>query len=183
IAQANPMVIGDVVTGTIATTTDLDIFSVPIITDPNLKVTVQLDGDPERDGVQFDGNLDILNSAGAIIDHVDNSSVFGGGLVSEAVVYTTTVFSTTGTYYVQVTSDSSPAGGLTTGSYNLHTYLSPKLPCGNTPTPSFTAAPTNTSTPTLTRTITSTPTNTPLISDTPTVTNTPTNTFTQTSTP
>ena len=168
--QANMVTIGDLITGTIPITTDLDVYG--FTANAGDRIIFQADGDPERDGVQFNPNFQILDSTGAQLVAVDSDSTLGD-LRSEHHVFT---FSSGGTYYVKMSSDST---GPDTGSYNLHLWRTANPPCS---TPTSTATRTSTSTPTYTQTATATDTATPTDTATATNTGTATNTSIATST-
>ncbi|MEA2575427.1 MAG: hypothetical protein QOH93_2725 [Chloroflexia bacterium] len=168
--QANMVTVGDLITGTIAITTDLDVYG--FTANSGDRIIFQADGDPERDGVQYNPNFQILDSAGAQLVAVDSDSTLGDQR-SEHHAFT---FGSAGTYYVRLSSDTS---GPPTGSYNLHLWRTANPPCSS-PTPSETS--TSTGTPTFTPTETATETNTPTNTAPATATGTNTDTATATST-
>ncbi|HKP52765.1 MAG TPA: hypothetical protein VJ183_08925, partial [Chloroflexia bacterium] len=145
--QANMVTVGDLITGTIAITSDLDVYGFTATAGD--RIIFQADSDPERDGVQYNPNFQILDSAGVQLVAVDSDSTLGDRR-SEHHVFT---FGAAGTYYVRMSSDSS---GPTTGSYNLHLWRTANPPCSS-PTPVASATGTNTPVvPTATTTATST---------------------------
>ncbi len=173
--QANTVTVGDLITGTIPTTTDVDVYGFAV--NAGDRIIFQADGDPERDGVQYNPNFQILDSTGAQLVAVDSDSTLGDKR-SENHVFT---FGSAGTYYVRMSSDSSVAE-LATGSYHLHLWRTVNPPCSS-PTPTTTN--TSTMTPTFTATSTATGTSTGTATMPPTSTPDPTAvppTSTQTST-
>ena len=64
---------GDIATGTIPTSTDVDIYK--FVASEGDKWVIQVDGDPERDNIRFDSNFDLLNgTTGALIDTVNSDA-------------------------------------------------------------------------------------------------------------
>jgi hypothetical protein len=179
LGTANAYTVGQVISGSIPISTDLDLYSFSLAAGD--KIVIQVDGDPDRNGTnlsrvnQFNPNFDLLDGAGSLITAVDSDSQGGnGGLLSESLVYTSTV---TGNFYVQVRFDPSTPADDDLGQYRLHIYQV-NCPAGSTATPTSTGTvipPTNTQT----STSTSAPTNT----STPTNTQAPTNTQTSTTAP
>jgi photosystem II stability/assembly factor-like uncharacterized protein len=188
ITDANSYAIGTIVTGTISPAGDLDVFKA--VVNNGDKLVIHVDGDPERDAPrdgsdtnEFNSDFDILDATGAVLITVNNESSFDDReLYSEDAVFTiVTGGPPTVTLGIRIKAETASA----TGTYNLHVYSQPKLPCGITPTTtsSPTVSPTRTITnsPTIspTRTVTNSPTitTTPTISPTRTITPTPTATF------
>ncbi|HEX8231603.1 MAG TPA: S-layer homology domain-containing protein [Chloroflexia bacterium] len=152
--QANMVTVGDLITGTIPITTDLDVYGFTV--NAGDRIIFQADGDPERDGVQYNPNFQILDSTGAQLVAVDSDSTLGDKR-SENHAFT---FGSAGTYYVQMSSDSSVVE-LATGTYHLHLWRTVNPPCSS---PTATTTNTSTMTPTFTATGTATavpPTSTP----------------------
>ncbi|HEX8231617.1 MAG TPA: S-layer homology domain-containing protein [Chloroflexia bacterium] len=153
---ADAYTVGQVISGSIPITTDLDLYSFSLAAGD--KIVIQVDGDPDRNGTnlsrlnQFNPNFDLLDGAGALITTVDSDSQGGnGGLLSESLVYTATA---TANFFVQVRADPSTPVEDDTGQYRLHMY---KVNC---PAGGATATPTSTGTvipPTGTATATAVP--------------------------
>ncbi|MGA7729924.1 MAG: PPC domain-containing protein, partial [Chloroflexia bacterium] len=139
--QTNPYVVGSVVTGTIATTADLDVYSFEFNDDD--RYVFQVDGDPERDGVEFDPNFDLMNAAGAVLVTVDSDSQFDVREINSenAAFFIDTGGPPTSTLLLRVRTDND-GGGTATGSYNLHIWRVGEDFCGPTPSPTATATPT-----------------------------------------
>ncbi|HEY0071473.1 MAG TPA: S-layer homology domain-containing protein, partial [Chloroflexia bacterium] len=170
--QANMVTVGDLITGTIPITSDLDVYGFTV--NAGDRIIFQVDGDPERDGANYNPNFQILDSAGNQLVAVDSDNTLGDRR-SEHHVFT---FGSAGTYYVRLSSDSSEPTEAT-GSYNLHLWRTANPPCSS-PTPTSTQ--TSTSTPSFTTTSTPTETGTATETGTPTETAVSTNTVPATST-
>jgi hypothetical protein len=164
--QANMVTVGDLITGTISITTDLDVFG--FTANAGDRIIFQADGDPERDGVDYNPNFQILDSAGAQLVAVDSDSPLGDER-SEAHAFT---FGAAGTYYVRMSSDSSNPPNQPTGTYNLHLWRTASPPCASA-TPAATSTPVP---PTFTATTVVTSTNTTVVTSTNTTVVTSTNT-------
>ncbi|HEX8598193.1 MAG TPA: S-layer homology domain-containing protein, partial [Chloroflexia bacterium] len=147
--QATMVTVGDLITGSIPISTDLDVYGFTV--NAGDRIIFQADGDPERDGVQYNPNFQILDSTGAQLIAVDSDSTLGDKR-SEHHAFT---FGSAGTYYVRMSADVS---GPDSGTYNLHLWRTGNPPCSS-PTPMATN--TSTMTPTFTATATPTRTGTP----------------------
>jgi hypothetical protein len=176
---ANPYAFDSVVTATIPITTDIDYYTFTLA--QNDKIVIQVDGDPDRNGTnlsrvnQFNPNLDLLDSTGALITAVDSDSIGGnGGLLSENLVYTNTSAIST-TFAVRIKFDPSTPPDDDVGIYNLHIYkVGICVPATGTPT----GTATTTAVPTGTATTTAVPTGTATTTTVPTGTATTTQTAT-----
>ncbi|HEX8600135.1 MAG TPA: S-layer homology domain-containing protein, partial [Chloroflexia bacterium] len=155
LGTADAYTVGQVISGSIPITTDLDLYSFSLAAGD--KIVIQVDGDPDRNGTnlsrvnQFNPSFDLLDGAGALITTVDSDSQGGnGGLLSENLVYTATASTN---FFVQVRADASTPVEDDTGQYRLHMYKvnCPAGPNTATPTPTGTVIP-PTGTPTATST-------------------------------
>ncbi|MDQ3705496.1 MAG: S-layer homology domain-containing protein [Chloroflexota bacterium] len=142
--QANMVTVGDLITGSIPISTDLDVYGFTV--NAGDRIIFQADGDPERDGVFYNPNFQILDSTGAQLEAVDSDSTLGDRR-SENHAFT---FGSAGTYYVRMSTD---VTGPLDGSYNLHLWRTGTPPCGS---PTSTTTSTSTSIPTFTATATAT---------------------------
>ena len=145
--------IGAVYTGTIASTTDGDTYQITV--PANDRLVIQVDGNPERDGVQFNPNIQIRDASGTVLATVNDESSTSPQMLSENRLHT---FTTAGIYYVRVVGE-----GSSVGTYNLHIWRPAAGPCiiptvTPTPTQTLTPTPTFTRTPTATNTLSPTPT-------------------------
>ncbi|MDQ5827676.1 MAG: hypothetical protein M3441_26325, partial [Chloroflexota bacterium] len=158
LGTANEYIVGQVISGSIPVTTDLDLYAFSLAAGD--KIVIQVDGDPDRNGTnlsranQFNPNFDLLDGAGTPITTVDSDSQGGnGGLLSENLVYTATA---TANFYLQVRADSSTPADDDTGQYRLHMYQVNCPGGANTATPTSTGTvipPTGTATATSTGTV------------------------------
>ena len=108
LANANPFpAVPGVITGTIAVTGDLDIYS--FTANAGDIVFISLDLDPERDGFAWDGVLDLMDAGATVLVTADNSVAVGSPYPpSEAISYT---IGLTATYYIRVTHFGDNQGG------------------------------------------------------------------------
>ncbi len=135
--QTNPYAMGSVVTGTISTTADNDVYAFEFFDDD--RYVFQVDGDPERDGSEFDANFDLMNASGAVLVTVDSDSQFDVREVNSenAAFFIDTGGPPTATLLLRVRTDND-GGGTATGTYNLHIWRVGEVPCGSTQTPTAT---------------------------------------------
>lgn len=120
VATANPYVIDSVVSGSISSASDADVFSFSFNSGETF--VFQVDGNPARDANKFNPDFDLLNAAGAVLVTVNSEGGSARDTPSENAYFTITTGTggpPTGTIYIRVRRD---LEGPSTGTYNLHIW-------------------------------------------------------------
>lgn len=115
IATAQPLPASGWISGSTSSTTDADYYSLSLNAGDTLSVSLDLD--PERDNVEWNGQLGVAIFGGFLLTINDAG---GAGPDSEAHFMTVP---TAGTYYVRV---NLPTGGTTFGTYHLSVSVKPR---------------------------------------------------------